>query len=307
MTQAQKGICAEPNLHALFLTFTVVDDDPQAMRVKLARILDLFSHFDDEYYEAMVSGIIAIGTNYWYELYPDIIPRELVPFPDIHCDDRNAPNSPGDLLIIVKADRMDICHAIGVEVIQLLKPQVDLFEEVRGFRYLDGRDLMGFVDGTQNPRGMKKLAAALVNDDDPDFAGGSYVHIQRYRHNMHKWQLLPVEKQEQVFGRTKTANTKLDDNVIAPFSHAVRAAINSHADHTANMLTQNMPYGDMSTQGLYFVACASSPQPFNKLLQSRLVGDEQGHYDKLLDYTTAETGGAFFAPATTFIKQQAKS
>lgn len=307
MTQAQKGICAEPNLHALFLTFTVVDDDPQAMRVKLAKILELFSHFDDEYYEAMVSGIIAIGTNYWYELYPDIIPRELVPFPDIHCEDRNAPNSPGDLLIIIKADRMDICHAIGVEVIQLLTPQVDLFEEVRGFRYLDGRDLMGFVDGTQNPRGMRKLAAALVSDDDPDFAGGSYVHIQRYRHNMHKWQLLPVNKQEQIFGRTKTTNTNLSDNDIAPFSHAIRASLNSQASGDVNMLTQNMPYGDMSTQGLYFVACARSPQPFIQMLQSRVVGDEQGHYDKLLDYTTAETGGAFFAPSVTFIKQQAKA
>lgn len=307
MTQAQKGICAEPNLHALFLTFTVVEDDPQAMRVKLAKILELFSHFDDEYYEAMVSGIIAIGTNYWYELYPDIIPRELVPFPDIHCEDRNAPNSPGDLLIIIKADRMDICHAIGVEVIQLLTPQVDLFEEVRGFRYLDGRDLMGFVDGTQNPRGMRKLAAALVSDDDPDFAGGSYVHIQRYRHNMHKWQLLPINKQEQIFGRTKTTNTKLAENDIAPFSHAIRASLNSQSSGEVNMLTQNMPYGDMSTQGLYFIACARSPQPFIQMLQSRVVGDEQGHYDKLLDYTTAETGGAFFAPSVTFIKQQAKA
>ena len=307
MTQAQKGICAEPNLHALFLTFTVVEDDPQAMRVKLAKILELFSHFDDEYYEAMVSGIIAIGTNYWYELYPDIIPRELVPFPDIHCEDRNAPNSPGDLLIIIKADRMDICHAIGVEVIQLLTPQVDLFEEVRGFRYLDGRDLMGFVDGTQKPRGMRKLAAALVSDDDPDFAGGSYVHIQRYRHNMHKWQLLPINKQEQIFGRTKTTNTKLAENDIAPFSHAIRASLNSQSSGEVNMLTQNMPYGDMSTQGLYFIACARSPQPFIQMLQSRVVGDEQGHYDKLLDYTTAETGGAFFAPSVTFIKQQAKA
>jgi putative iron-dependent peroxidase len=307
MTQAQKGICAEPNLHALFLTFTVVDDDPQAMRVKLAQILELFNHFDDEYYEAMVSGIIAIGTNYWYELYPDIIPRELAPFPDIHCEDRNAPNSPGDLLIIVKADRMDICHAIGVQVIELLQPQVDLFEEVRGFRYLDGRDLMGFVDGAQNPRGMKKHAAALVSDDDPEFAGGSYLHIQRYRHNMHKWQLLPISKQEQVLGRSKASNKKLADNDIEPFSHAMRATINTGADSTVDMLTQNMPYGDMSTQGLYFIACASSPQPFIKLLKSRVIGDEQGHYDKLLDYTTAETGGAFFAPSIKFIKQQANS
>lgn len=304
MTQAQKGICAEPNLHGLFLTFTVVDDDPQAVRVKLVRILDLLSHFDDEYYEAMVSGVLAIGTDYWYELYPDIIPRDLAPFPNIHCEDRNAPNSPGDLFILVKADRIDICHAIGVEVIQLLKPHVDLYEEVRGFRYLDGRDLTGFVDGGENPRGMQKFNAAIVGDDDPDFTGGSYLHIQRYQHNMQKWQLLPISKQQQIIGRKKIDNVILANNDLAADSHTARVQF---ATQSADMLTQNMPYGDMSTQGLYFVSCANSSQPFTKLLKSRIVGDEQGNYDRLLDYTTAETGGAFFAPSISFIKQQAKN
>jgi putative iron-dependent peroxidase len=306
MTQAQKGICAEPNLHALFLTFTVIDDDPQAMRVKLVRILDLLAYFDDEYYEAMVSGVIAIGTNYWYELYPDIIPKELAPFPDIHCEDRSAPNSPGDLFILIKADRIDICHAIGVEIFQLLKPHVDLYEEVRGFRYLDGRDLTGFVDGAENPRGMQKFSVAIVGDEDPDFAGSSYVHIQRYQHNMHKWQLLSIPKQEQIIGRKKTDSAKFNNSDIAADSHTARVQLASQAGKNSTMLTQNMPYGDMSTQGLYCVSCANSPQPFIKLLQSRVVGDEDGNYDKLLDYTTAETGGAFFAPSITFIKQQAK-
>ena len=306
MTQAQKGICAEPNLHALFLTFTVVDDDPQAMRVKLARILDLLSYFDDEYYEAMVSGVLAIGTHYWYELYPDIIPRELAPFPDIHCEDRNAPNSPGDLFILIKADRIDICHAIGVEIVQLLKPHVDLYEEVRGFRYLDGRDLTGFVDGAENPRGMKKFDVAIVGDEDPDFTGGSYLHIQRYQHNMQKWQLLPIAKQQHIMGREKADNTLLDDPDLALDSYTARAQLAAPNKNTSAMLTQNMPYGDMSTQGVYFVSCANSPQPFIKLLQSRVMGDENGNYDKLLDFTTAETGGAFFAPSVTFIKRQAK-
>jgi putative iron-dependent peroxidase len=306
MTQAQKGICAEPNLHGLFLTFTVVDDDPQAMRMKLVRILELLAHFDDEYYEAMVSGIIAIGTNYWYELYPDIIPRELAPFPDIHSEDRNAPNSPGDLFILVKADRIDICHAIGVEIIQLLKPHVDLYEEVRGFRYLDGRDLTGFVDGAENPRGMQKFKVAIVGDEDSDFTGGSYVHIQRYQHNMQKWLLLPVAKQQHIIGREKTNNAILDSADLALDSHTARVQFASQNGNNNAMLTQNMPYGDMSSQGLYCVSCANSPQPFTELLHSRVVGDAEGNYDTLLDYTTAETGGAFFAPSVTFIKQQAK-
>lgn len=306
MTQAQKGICAEPNIHALFLTFTVIDDDAQAMRVKLARALDLFTYFDEEYYEAMVSGVLAIGTNYWYELYPDIIPKDLAPFPAMNCDDRSAPNSPGDLFIQIKADRMDICYAIGTEIMQLLKVHVDLYEEVRGFRYLDGRDLTGFVDGTENPRGMHKFEVAIVADEDPDFAGGSYIHVQRYRHNMTKWQLLPVASQEEVIGRTKTDNVDYSSEEKLASSHSQRTTLKDDSGKSMEVLRQGMPYGNMSVQGLYFVSCASSPSPFTKMLNSMIFGDEKGTYDKFLDYTTAETGAAFFAPSITFIKEQAK-
>ena len=306
MTEAQKGICAEPNIHALFLIFTVIDDDTQAMRVKLAHILDLFTYFDEEYYEAMVSGVLAIGTNYWYELYPDIIPKDLAPFPAMNCDDRSAPNSPGDLFIQIKADRMDICYAIGTEIMQLLKVHVDLYEEVRGFRYLDGRDLTGFVDGTENPRGMHKFEVAIVADEDPDFAGGSYIHVQRYRHNMTKWQLLPVASQEEVIGRTKTDNVDYSSEEKLASSHSQRTTLKDDSGQSMEVLRQGMPYGNMSVQGLYFVSCASSPSPFTKMLNSMIFGDEKGTYDKFLDYTTAETGAAFFAPSITFIKEQAK-
>ncbi|WP_158972262.1 Dyp-type peroxidase [Paraglaciecola sp. L3A3] len=306
MSQAQKGICAEPNLHALYLTFTVVDDEVQAMRAKLAHVLDLFNHFDEEYYEAMVSGVIAIGTEYWYELYPRLIPQEMAPFPSMQCEDRGAPITPGDLFIQIKADRTDICHAIGTEVIQLLKPHVDLYEEISGFRYLDGRDLTGFVDGTENPKGMRKFAVAIVGDQDQEFAGGSYIHVQRYRHLMTKWQLLAVHNQEEIFGRSKADNIEFDSDKKAQFAHTKRTNLKDADGKSVEILRQSMPYGNMTVQGLYFISCASSPKPFTDMLRSMIFGDEQGEYDKLLDYTVAETGCAYFAPSINFIKQQAK-
>ncbi|MFT5674662.1 MAG: putative iron-dependent peroxidase [Paraglaciecola sp.] len=306
MAQPQKGICAEPNLHALFLMFNVVDDDEQAIRAKLARMLDLFSHFDEEHYEAMVSGVIGVGSSYWMELYPGLIPQELAPFPDMQCEDRNAPVAPCDLFVQIRADRADICHAIGIEIVTLLGIQVELIEEVQAFRYLDGRDLTGFVDGTENPRGLHKIAVAIVGDDDPDFAGGSYIHIQRYRHNMNKWHLLPVARQEAVFGRTKTDNIEFASDDKEAFAHTKRTSIKDANGDTLEMLRQSMPYGDMTVQGLYFMSCAKSPRPFTLMLRSMIFGDENGVYDKLLDYTTPETGAAFFAPSINFIKQQAK-
>lgn len=302
MTQVQKGICSEPSLHAQYLMFNVIDDDAQVIRVKLAHILDVFEHYDEEHYEAMVSGVIAIGASYWEELYPGATPAELSPFPDMQCDDRNAPVTPCDVFIQIKADRADVCYAIGTEVCEILKLHVELFEEIKGFRYLDGRDLIGFVDGTENPRGRHKFSVALVGDDDPDFTGGSYIHLQRYRTNMDKWNRVPDKQQEDIIGRTKVDNVEYDSQAKADFAHTKRANLKDENGNSIEILRQSMPYGDMSIKGLFFVSCAKSPKPFAQMLASMIYGDQNGVYDKLLDYTSAETGAAFFAPSQSFIK-----
>jgi putative iron-dependent peroxidase len=224
----------------------------------------------------------------------------------MHCADRSAPVAPCDLFIQVRADRADICHAIGIEIFSLLKPHVELIEEVRGFRYLDGRDFIGFVDGTENPRGLRKLDVAIVGDDDVDFVGGSYLHIQRYRHNLAKWQRLALPSQEAVVGRTKVDNIEFASEDKQAFAHIKRTSVKDEKGQNMEMLRQSMPYGDISVQGLYFISCAKSPKPFTQMLRSMIFGDENGVYDKLLDYTAPETGAAFFAPSINFIKQQAK-
>ncbi|WP_026376886.1 Dyp-type peroxidase [Aestuariibacter salexigens] len=307
MGQAQKGVCAEPNLHAQYLLYNVVEDDAEVIRAKLVRLLDIFDHFDNEHYEAMVSGMVAVGSHYWSELYPGTRPVELAPFPDMQSEDRCAPVTPVDLFIQIRADRLDICHAIGAEVHELLKMHVELVEQVRGFRYLDGRDLTGFVNGTANARGMRKLEVALVGDDDPEFSGGSYVHVQRYRHDMTRWQYLDQKRQEHIIGRTKQENLALPHGDLPAFSHSRRTRMKDPEGKPLELLRQGMPYGDITVQGLFFVSCANSPSVFRKMLESMIYGDEHGDYDKLLDFTSAETGAAFFAPATDFIKQRATS
>jgi putative iron-dependent peroxidase len=306
MSRPQKGLCAEPNLHAQYLLFNVIDDDTQVVRVKLARILDIFDHYEDEHYEAMVSGLIAVGSSFWLDLYPGLLPLELAPFPDMQCEDRHAPSVPCDLFIQIRADRADICYALGVEIYELLRPHTELIEQTKGFRYLDGRDLTGFVDGTENPKGMHKLEVAVVGDDDPDFVGGSFVHVQRYRHNMNNWQRLAVKHQEDIIGRTKVDDIEYPSSEKPHFAHTKRSNLKDPEGNSIEILRQSMPYGDMSVQGLFFVSFAKSPKPFAQILHSMIYGDENGVYDKLLDYTTAETGSAFFAPSINFIKSQAK-
>lgn len=306
MTQPQKGVCAEPNLHAQYLLLNVVDDDSEAVRAKLARVLDIFEHHENEHYEAMVTGMIAIGTGYWSEIYPGLIPEELMPFPDMQCEDRSAPTMPCDIFIQVRADRLDICHAIGIEVMDLLRLHVEMVEQVRGFRYLDGRDLNGYLYATDNPRGMKRRAIAIVGDRDPDFCGGSYIHVQRYRHDLRRWNSLSSRQQEQIMGTTQ------EHNLVSPeqsaSSHNVRASCaTSEAGNSISLVKQGMPYGDMLSQGLFFVSCSASARAFKDMLHSQIYGNGEGDYDLWLDFSNAETGAAFFAPSITFIRQQAKN
>ena len=303
MTQPQKGVCAEPNLHAQYLLLNVVDDDTQAIRDKLARTLNLFDHYDNEHYEAMVTGVVAVGIQYWPELYPEASPALLKPFPDMQCEDRCAPSTPCDLFIQIRTDRQDICYALGLAIMNLFRLHVELVDQVHAFRYLDGRDLTGYMLAANNPRGMKKLEIGIVGDSDETFCGGSFIHVQRYRHDLRRWQSLTERQQEQIMGVTQQHH--IESPEANPTSHFVRMAAKDSDGNDVALLNQSMPYGDMQVQGAFFVSCAATSQAFETLLHSRIFGDENGDYDRLLDFTSAETGAAFFAPSINFIRDNA--
>lgn len=307
MSQPQKGICAEPNLHAQYLQYNVIDEDEQAIRSKLARVIEIFDHFDDEHYEAMVSGVVCIGADYFSELYPGLRPLELSPFPDMQCDDRIAPSQTTDLFIQIRADRLDIVHAISVEVHELLRIHVELVEDLRGFRYLDGRDLTGFIDADDNPRGLTKKTMAIIGDNDPDFAGGCYVHTQKYMHDMARWNLLSQRRQEQIMGCTREHH--LPSPEANANSHYIRSRVTDLSDVHAKqqLVRQSMPYANIREQGLFFVSHCKSAIPFKHMLHSMIFGTNVDEYDAFLDFTSAQTGGAYFAPSLDFIKQRAQS
>lgn len=304
MTQAQKGVCAEPNLHALYLLFNVIDDNAAVMRQCLAQLLDLFDDAEVEHYEAMLTGMIGVGNQYWQELYPQQVPQLLQPFPSLRQDDRYAPETPFDLFLQIRSDRLDICHAVGRAVMAQLLPHAELVEQVQGFRYLEGRDLNGFLYGSDNARGARRREIALVGEEDRAFQGGSYVHIQRFRHDLVRWWSMSERQREQVMGVTQAHHQPSQECNGA--SHVVRARALDPVTGESALLKQGMPYGDMLQQGLFFVSCAASPRVFKEMLTSQIVGNTEGDYDRWLDFTVAETGAAFFVPSATFIRDQVK-
>lgn len=298
MAREQFGICAEPNLHGTYLIFNALDDSNAFIRQALSRIPAMLDHYADQFSEANLNGVVAIGANYWDELVPQNRPKLLAPFPTQQADDRIAPATSGDIYIEIRSDRADVNHIVSTKVLELFEDKVELIEQTRGFRYLDGRDLTGFVDGTENPQGLHRREVALVKEEaDPDFAGGSYLHVQRYRHNMKLWNMLKEKAQEDVFGRTKLDNIEYASADKPLTAHTKRTNLKDADGKSIEILRQSMPYGDMKVQGLFFTSYCHSPEPFDLMLKSMIHGDEEGHFDHMLKYTEAQTGIAFFAPS----------
>jgi len=304
MAREQFGVCAEPNLHGTYLLFNVLDDKNAFVRAALSRLPSLFDDYAEQFSEANLTGVIAIGANYWDEFYPQARPALLKAFPAMNSDDRIAPSSNVDIYVEIRSDRFDVNHIVSSKVCQLLADSVELAEQIQAFRFLDGRDLTGFVDGTENPQGMHRREVALVKDDDDAlFAGGSYLHTQRYQHNLVLWGALKNKEQEDIYGRTKVDNIEYESADKALTAHTKRTNLKDEQGKSIEILRQSMPYGDMKRQGLFFISYCHSPLPFELMLKSMIHGDEQGNVDHLLKYTQAETGSAFFAPSLTFLEE----
>jgi len=304
MAREQFGICAEPNLHGSYLLFNALDSKNAFIRTALSRLPALFEDYADQFSEANLTAVIAIGANYWDEFYPQARPICLSAFPAMSSDDRSAPASSIDIYIEIRSDRCDVNHIVSSKVCQLLADSVELIEHIQAFRFLDGRDLTGFVDGTESPQGMHRREVALVKDvDDAAFTGGSYLHIQRYQHNLTLWNTLKKKEQEDVYGRTKLDNVEYESDDKLLTAHTKRANLKDEQGNPLEIVRQSMPYGNMKNQGLFFVSYCHSPKPFEIILKSMIYGDEHGNVDHLLKYTQAETGAAFFAPSLDFLAE----
>ncbi|GAA3546850.1 Dyp-type peroxidase [Zobellella aerophila] len=295
----QAGICAEPNLHAFYLMFNLVPGKREQVRQALAELPVFWQHTVEQYPEATFSGLVAIGNNAWDEIYPHARPAGLTAFPAQEEGARQAPETPYDLFFQFRADRLDVAYIASQQVMALLAGLAELAYEQQGFRYLDSRDFTGFVDGTENPQDEHRAEVALVAEGR--FAGGSYLHVQHYRHRMAKWRKLPVRQQEDVYGRTKLENIEYESAHKPPTAHTKRTSLKDKQGQSMEILRQSMPWGNATGQGLVFISCCNTPLHFTRMLESMFQVDGAGHFDHLTLFTQAETGSAFFAPSLEWL------
>ena len=253
--------------------------------------------------EAGLSCIVGIGSEAWDQLLGSPRPAELHPFREIGAGARHAVATPGDLLFHIRAKRMDLCFEMATQIMARIGRVVSSVDEVHGFRYFDDRDLLGFVDGTENPRGDEVAEAALIGDEDSNFAGGSYVIVQKYLHDLAGWNTLSTEAQERIIGRTKLSDIELDDSVKPTCAHSALTTIEENGKQI-QILRDNMPFGNAGSGefGTYFIGYSRSPRTVEQMLENMFIGRPPGNYDRLLDFSRAVTGNLFFVPTATFLE-----
>ena len=303
MPREQLGICAEGNLHSVYLMFNAVEGAEDQLRPSLANVAQYIYELTDQYADSAFNGFVAIGANFWDTFYPQARPALLKPFPAMQEGNRDAPAIEYDLFIHLRSDRYDILHMVANEIDQMLEDLVELIEEEHGFRFMDSRDLTGFVDGTENPKGRHRQQVALVGDEDQEFKSGSYIHVQKFAHNLRKWQRLSLKKQEDIIGRTKQDDIEYASEDKPLTSHVKRVNVKDAQGNSLEILRQSMPYGSIKEQGLMFISTCRTPENFELMLRSMVHGDSQGNHDHLMEFTKALTGSSFFAPSLDLLTE----
>ena len=253
--------------------------------------------------EAKLSCVMGFGSDAWDRLFAPPRPAELHPFREIRAGSRHAVATPGDLLFHIRARRMDLCFELATQIMARLGPAVSPADEVQGFQYFDDRDLLGFVDGTENPTDQAAIDATVIGEEDPAFAGGSYVIVQKYLHDMAAWNALSTEAQERIIGRRKLSDIELDDAVKPTHAHNALTVI-EEAGKEIKIVRANMPFGSAGQGefGTYFIGYARSPRTIEQMLTNMFIGRPPGNYDRLLDFSRAVTGNLFFLPSATFLE-----
>jgi len=252
--------------------------------------------------EGNLSCVMGFGSEVWDRLFGSPRPAELHPFREIHAGSRHAVSTPGDLFFHIRAEREDLCFELAAQIMMKLGAAVSPVDEVHGFRYFDARDLLGFVDGTENPVNQAAIDAALIGDEDPAFAGGSYVIVQKYLHDMAGWNALPTEAQERIIGRTKLSDVELDDSVKPTSAHNALTTIVENGQEI-KILRENMAFGQAGHGefGTYFIGYSRSPRTTEQMMENMFVGRPPGNYDRILDFSRAVTGTLFFVPSQSFL------
>lgn len=297
MPTPQPGVLPAGGAHAYFLTFRVAGDGERtALRKAIREILPSARALATKAKTARLLCAFGVGSELWDRLSPASRPAGLRPFRAVTANGRVAPATGGDLLVQITSGRHDLNLDLAMGLARRLQTLATVSEEIHGFRYRDSRDVTGFIDGTENPKGKARAVAALIGEEDRAFAGGSYMAVQRYVHDLERWRRLDDREQERTIGRTKRASVELPKAKKPDTAHISRVVIEQDGAEL-QILRQGYPWGTVREAGLYFVAYTKSLDVFDLMLARIMGTTADGLHDRLMEFSRAVTGGTFFVPS----------
>jgi porphyrinogen peroxidase len=304
LVEAQRVI--QPLRRAAIFLVLIINPDPgseNAVRSICADLSKLVRAVGFREPDAQLSCVLGVGSDAWNRLFGSPRPAELHSFGEIVAGPRHAVSTPGDLIFHIRGEREDLCFELETQIMMRLGEAVSTVDEVLAFRYFDNRDLLGFVDGTENPVEDEATDAVFVGSEDPTFAGGTYVIVQKYLLDLVAWNALPTETQEKIVGRTKLSDVELDDSVKPTSAHnALTTIVENGVEKKIYRANGAFGHPGKGEYGTYFIGYARSPRVIEQMLQNMFVGRPPGNYDRLLDVNRATTGTLFFVPPITFLE-----
>ena len=300
-------ILSIPTEAAIFLVLTVRPGSEAEVGAALADVSGLKRSVGFRVPEAELTLVVGIGAALWDRLTRRPRPADLHPFRELNGARHRAVATPGDLLFHIRAHRFDLCFELAQRLTERLRGLVDVVDEVHGFRSFDERDVLGFVDGTENPEGQAASEAVLIGDEDAAYAGGSYVIVQKYVHDLRAWDALSTEEQELAIGRTKLNDIEMPDEDKPPNSHLALNVIEGPDGEERQIMRFNMPFGRVGAEefGTYYIAYARTSELIELMLTNMFIGDPPGNTDRILDFSTAVTGTLFFVPSGELLESLA--
>ncbi len=295
MTQYQSAIVPEAGPFALYAQLKITSEAQKVLRT-LKTLPQLVGELNKSQPGAELYSSIAFSKHFW-EKTNQPLPEELIDFTPLGEGQATAPATDVDVLIHCHSNRHDLHFYLLRKLLLEISENVQVIDETYGYRYLDSRDMIGFIDGTENPKGKERQNVAVIADGQ--FAGGSYVMAQRFVHNLPAWNRLSVSAQEKVIGRTKQDSVELDN--VPTASHVGRVDIKEEGKGL-KIVRHSLPYGSVSgDHGLFFLTYCNTLHNIKMMLES-MYGVTDGKTDQMLRFTQAVTSAYFFAPSAEMLQ-----
>lgn len=300
---AQSVILPLPSNHARFIVLNLKNLSIEDLKQQLNTLFSTRDRLIGQHPSAEVKTAVAFGPTLWAQLHEQTPTgfKQLDPVYGAF----NMPVVPADVIIHIASARVDLCFALSQAFFEGIQDQVDVLDERVCFRYLDGRDLTGFIDGTENPQFHDDRAeTTLLGEDAGIFADGSFVFALRYVHALDKWKRLKVDAQEHVIGRSKLESIEMDDDVKPENAHIARVVIEDEKGEEQEILRHSLPYGDgQGDKGLFFIAYTKNLSIIDDMLKHMFGTTGDGVHDRLLHFTTAVDGAYYFAPSEDLLTE----